>query len=172
MKKSAYSDVVWGTIFFVFSLFMFWESTHTKSGYGWSQHSNVFWPRIILAVLFLLSIILTLRGINKIISIKKNITLTVKLTPDFEADIIWEKMIVVGVIYFGYILLLPWFGFILTTPFFIILNMKVLGETNFVRIIFVAITTSTVFVLLFGNIIGVDLPRGIYFLKVFSRLIY
>lgn len=172
MKKRAYSDIVWGTIFFLFSVFMFWESTHTRSGYGWSQYSNVFWPRIILSILLFFSVILALRGIRKLKITKKNKTLADIPKTDFDTDIVWGKMIGVGIVYIGYMLLLPWFGFVLTTPFFIMLNMKTLGENNLGRTIFVALITTTIFVLLFGKIIGVDLPRGIDFLKTLSRLIY
>ena len=172
MKKRAYSDIVWGAIFFACTLFMFWESTHTRSGYGWSQYSNVFWPRIILSALFLLSFILTFRGICKLKITKTNEALPNESSTDFDADIVWGKMIGVGIVYVGYIFLLPWLGFVLTTPFFIILIMKILGENKSVRIISVALITSTTFVLLFGKIIGIDLPRGISFLKKLSRLIY
>lgn len=172
MKKRAYSDIVWGILFFLFSIFMFWESTLTRSGYGWSKYSNVFWPRIILSILLLLSFVLIFRGIRKLQTAKQNKTSTETRSTDFDTEIVWGKMIGVGIVYIGYILLLPWFGFILATPFFVVLNMKTLGENNLVRIIPVALITTTVFVLLFGRIIGVDLPRGIYFLKTFSRFIY
>jgi putative tricarboxylic transport membrane protein len=172
MRGKALGDTIGGALFTLLALFLFWASTRVATGFDWYRYNNVLFPRIVLMVMLSFSLILVARGIWnwKHVPHEHSQGSDGRATEDLSQ--VWIKLLTAGLLYTVYVIAAPWLGFVLSTILVIVVNMVLLGERKWLRIVSVAFIATIGFVLLFARLSGVDFPRGVSFLKQFSLLLY
>jgi hypothetical protein len=158
------AEWMFGVVIFMASAFLFWVAG--SFGGRATQMGPVFWPRLILGALMLLSLIVSVGTVKKVIQAKAwDETL---MTMDRGTVRLFSAL---GIIV-GYLFLLPAFGFMVTTPFFLIAFMLLLGEKSRGWIIGLSLGVTAVIVLLFTKAMYVPLPRGVWLFREFTLLFY
>jgi len=172
MRRSALHDTVWGGLFILLALFLFWGSTQVAAGHTWYRYSNLTWPRMVLLIMSGFSLILIVRGLRTLANLSSARPQESSTEDAPNPAWVGRKLLVTGVFYTLYVLAVSWLGFMLSTVLMVVGNMRLLGERTGPRMLFVALGTALAFALLFGRLVGVDFPRGVSFLRQWSFFFY
>ncbi len=126
----------------------------------YGQLSPATWPRMIIAIVTLLSTIYLIQSVRQE-AVETDETFEWKGIGAFFSH--WRNVISVFVLFLGYLLILPWVGMLLGGATFVFLLLMVLGPfSGRDTVIHLAIALLTVggIWLLFTHGLGVILPRG------------
>jgi hypothetical protein len=118
-------------------------------------------PRAII----ILAMVLILISLISLIRRKKEF----KFSVPKELNIHFMKIFIAII---GFVLLVNYIGFFLSAFILILTIMYVLGQKNIKKIVFIALLASSSYMILFGKILSIPLPRGIGILRTISYFIY
>lgn len=168
-QQESFKDIVIGLIIMLLSSVSF--ITMHRFVYGGTQSvvSPLFFPKFVVAVTSLLSLILVISGYLKfskrkaaIIKPKKNIPVRDKKPVEIEETNTIKIIIYVSLL-FVYFALLYFTGFLLSTPFVMLFVMAILGNRNY-KLMFPLCIVSTIAIYYFAfKFMKVLLPSGILF---------
>lgn len=157
-------NFIFNVFYFLFSCFLLWEAHNIKILTRSSQViKSDFLPKTVLWIIVLLTLILCIvswRQKNQVpdeLKFKKN-----------EISGIGIVVLTIG----SYIFIVPYLGYIISTVIFLSIFMIVMGikKKKYSFITSVAYTFSSVY--LFGNVLSIQLPRGIGVFRTLSTFFY
>ncbi|NWF93530.1 MAG: tripartite tricarboxylate transporter TctB family protein [Syntrophaceae bacterium] len=133
-----------------------------------------FWPILILAAAFLLSILLLISHLIKFQRERKQAPEERSTSSEEGIDLKnRRKRLALSVVcLLGYILLMPWIGFVLSTLLYVFAFILALGERRRLILAISPFLVTGLTVIVFAKLILMPLPRGVDIFAAFSRLIY
>ena len=114
-----------------------------------------FWPRVILILLIILSVINLIQGLKKMKAEGTGITEGISVAGFFKSKL-FIGMILVGIMAF----ILPQIGFLPTCFIFLIAYGLLLGEKKYLRLVIVALIITISIYVIFQGALDIFLPRG------------
>ncbi len=171
MRQKAFHDTVWGGLFLLLAVFMFWASTRVAAASGWYRHDNLTFPRIVVLILAVSSALLMATGLRQLRRLAAGRE-DERTAGETAAGPVWGKLLATGIFYAVYVAAVSWLGFVFATILMIAGNMRLLGERLGPRMLVVALATTIGFVLLFARLVGVDFPRGVAVFRQWSLFLY
>lgn len=150
-------DIILGSIFSVLAVIIFFRTQQYPKFNLMEGLGPGFMPRLLVIILFVLSIVLIITGI---INKKKEVKTENTASKD-DISVVFAPIILLSSI-FAYLVLLRLLGFLITTPFLLFITMKVMRAKTKESIL-IAIVLTVVIYALFHFGFQVALPTGLLF---------
>ena len=125
-----------------------------------------FWPRVILILLLILSVINLIQGIRKMKAEGAGVTTGIDIAGFFKSKL-FIGMILVLVTAF----IMPQIGFLPTCFIFLILYGLLLGDKKYLRLVIVAFLVTIAIYVVFQGALDIFLPRGKGVFRTFALAI-
>ena len=159
------TNVVMGIVTSLFSIVFFYITftfTHT-SAYGYENFANTFWPRIILGLLLIVSILKIVTGLLE--SKRQKNSETKKRVNRFY-------LITMVVLVFIYMFIINYMGFVISTLLFLIIALYVLGMKNKIVLILAPLGITISVIILFVGLLYIPFPKGFGIFEILTLEIY
>ena len=159
------------------SVIFFGVATTIPPPYVKSPLGAAFWPKLILAIIFVASVIHLLRLLLRKKEVEEQLARELKEERKKEEDETGERevfsLFLFGTIFcFFYIFFLRFIGFTVATTIFTAVFMYVTGFRKKIMLAVVTITGVAIFLFLFVKVTFIPLPRGYSIFRSISYLIY
>jgi len=162
MKGKDKGELIIPIILVALSIFLY-INTYAFKFTTYEKASPKMWPRGILILLILISLVL----IGKLLFEKsERVAEKEKQSPKTK----WGMMLAGIFILFFYILLMQYLGYILSTFLFTVCAMFMLGNRNKLHLIAVPIMTTAFIFFIFNYAMYISLPKGIGIFRTFSLM--
>ena len=125
-----------------------------------------FWPRVILILLILLSVVNLIQGIKKMKAEGTGVTSGIDVVGFFKSKLFIGMLMVAAAA-----LILPTIGFLPTCFIFLIAYGLLLGDKKYARLVIVALLITIVVYLIFQGALDIFLPRGKGVFRTFALAI-
>ena len=163
-------ELIISIIFIALSLYLLFALNNIKTTSGQGV-SAVFWPRIIIILMLILSIVNLVQITVKKTEIIAKLKEKRKQDPDeIKSNI--HKFYYSMAILIAYVSLLNRMGFVFLTPFFLMALFWALGYRKKILVPILAFSIVIVLSYLFPNQLNLLLPRGQGFFREFSYIFY
>ena len=114
-----------------------------------------FWPRVILVLIIVLSVVNLIQAIKKMKAEGATVTSGIDVAGFFKS-----KLFIGMILVFAAALILPIIGFIPTCFIFLILYGLLLGDKKYLRLVIAALLITIVVYIIFQGALDIFLPRG------------
>ena len=125
-----------------------------------------FWPRVILALLIILSVVNLIQAIKKMKAEGKGVADGIDVAGFFKSKLL-VGMVMVCIAAF----IMPIIGFLPTCLIFLIAYGLLLGDKKYVRLVVVALLITIVIYIIFQGALDIFLPRGKGVFRTFALAI-
>jgi putative tricarboxylic transport membrane protein len=168
MKKHAAADSIWAVVLGGVSIALLLFSYRPQASSPYTSLGGMFWPRILLWGILLLSACLL--GITCFL--RRLATTAVEGAEGVGRGKYPKTVVYVFFACFGYFLLLDMIGFIFATLLFLCAMLLILGIRSKRKVAIFSITTVAIFWLVFVKLLLVPLPRGSGIFREISVLLF
>ena len=159
-----------GLVLVGLSLFLLFVTTTFSKGQGHDIAEPAFWPRIVLLLLLLLSLVMALQGW---LGLRKSDVPSRGADARAAAAEGNNRKLLIGLLSSAaYLIALGPVGFLVSTPFYIASLVGILEERRLARVVTVALLADALFFLLFVKVVSYELPRGAWLFRDLSLLLY
>lgn len=163
-------DIIFSVILIVGSIYLYvyiGDASGSTAGLeNLTDLGAAFWPRVILVLLLILSVVNLIQGVKKMKAAGTGITEGISLSGFFKSKL-FVGMVLVCVAAFA----LPQVGFIPTCFLFLIAYGLLLGDKKYVRLVVVALLVTIAIYLVFQGALDIFLPRGKGVFRTFALAI-
>ena len=164
MKKDATTDIIWAVILCCGAIGLLLFSYKPQEASLYSTLGGMFWPRILLWSILLISTLMLVIALRSRPVKKEGASTGPWKYP--------KTLILVFLACFGYFLLLDVVGFMLCTLLYLGVMLIILGIKNKAQIIIYPVFAVAIYWFLFVQILKVPLPRGIGIFREISILLF
>lgn len=163
-------DIIFSVIFIVGAIFLYvYIGGATGSTAGLENLTDLgaaFWPRVILVLLIILSVVNLIQAIKKMKAEGATVTSGIDVVGFFKSKL-FIGMVLVCIA----ALVLPIIGFIPTCFIFLIAYGLLLGDKKYLRLVIVAFLITIVVYIIFQGALDIFLPRGKGVFRTFALAI-
>ena len=152
-------DIIFSVILIVGAIFLYvYIGGATGSTAGLENLTDLgaaFWPRVILVLIIVLSVVNLIQAIKKMKAEGATVTSGIDVAGFFKS-----KLFIGMILVFAAALILPIIGFIPTCFIFLILYGLLLGDKKYLRLVIAALLITIVVYIIFQGALDIFLPRG------------
>jgi len=139
----------------------------------------IFWPLIACFLIGVFSLFILIKILLKIFPFQTSKKTVIKKNAKSEKnkkcienkpDYLKVSFLAFSIFIYSYITRI--IGFWLSTPLFIIAILCILGERKKIIIILCGVLTTIAFIILFGYVVGIPLPKGMFIFRRISNFLY
>ena len=152
-------DIIFSVILIVGASFLYvYIGGATGSTAGLENLTDLgaaFWPRVILVLIIVLSVVNLIQAIKKMKAEGATVTSGIDVAGFFKS-----KLFIGMILVFAAALILPIIGFIPTCFIFLIVYGLLLGDKKYLRLVIAALLITIVVYIVFQGALDIFLPRG------------
>ena len=152
-------DIIFSVILIVGAIFLYvYIGGATGATAGLENLTDLgaaFWPRVILVLIIVLSVVNLIQAIKKMKAEGATVTSGIDVAGFFKS-----KLFIGMILVFAAALILPIIGFIPTCFIFLILYGLLLGDKKYLRLVIAALLITIVVYIIFQGALDIFLPRG------------